>query len=454
MAVELLDLVAEKAEKSFDIDKSLFTRYKVKRGLRNADGSGVLVGLSNICDVIGTEKVRDKIVPAEGRLIYRGIDIRDLTTGFQREGRFGFDETVFLLLTGELPDGETLKQFTGYLASLRDLPETFSRSELIYTRGTDVMNMLARNILLLYTFDDNAEETSRRSLLTQCLSLIAKFPAIVIYSYHGMMHSRNRKTLYIRHPDHNLSTAENILYMLKGEGQYTRLDAEIIDLCLVLHAEHGGGNNSSFTTRVTSSTGTDTYSAVSSAVSSLKGIYHGGANLKVLDMMENIKQNVSDWANETELLQYLIRILRKEAHNRTGKLYGIGHAIYTRSDPRAEILKEKAGYLAKEKSRENEFELYCLVEKLAPMAFNTFKKDSSKVLCANIDFYSGFVYSCLDIPREVWTPLFAIARIAGWSAHRLEELSFTARRIIRPTYKYVGSKQEYTPLDARKHFID
>jgi citrate synthase len=449
MAGELLDMVAEKAEKSFDIDKSLFAKYRVKRGLRNADGSGVLVGLSNICDVIGTEKVKDKVIPAEGRLIYRGIDIRDLTSGFQGEGRHGFDETAYLLLTGELPDGETLKQFTGYLASLRDLPETFSRSEMIYGRGSDVMNMLARNILLLYTFDDNAEDTSRKNLLAQCLSLIAKFPAIVVYSYHGMMHNRNRKTLYIRHPDYNLSTAENILYMLKGEGQYTQLDADIIDLCLVLHAEHGGGNNSSFTTRVTSSTGTDTYSAVSSAVSSLKGIYHGGANLKVLDMMENIKQNVSDWTDEGELLQYLIKILRREAHNRTGKLYGIGHAIYTRSDPRAEILKEKAAYLAREKGREAEFALYTLVEKLAPQAFNEYKKEHPKVLCANIDFYSGFVYSCIDIPKEVWTPLFAVSRIAGWSAHRLEELNFTARRIIRPTYRYVGSAQKYVPLGKR-----
>lgn len=454
MALELLDMVAGKAERSFDIDKSLFARYKVKRGLRNADGSGVLVGLSNICDVIGSERTHDKIVPVEGRLIYRGIDIKDLTSGFQREGRHGFDETVYLLLTGELPDSETLRQFTGYLASLRDLPETFSRSEMIYNRGSDVMNMLARNILLLYTFDNNAEDSSRRNLLVQCLSLIAKFPAIVIYSYHGMMHSRNRKTLYIRHPDHNLSTAENLLYMLKGEGHYTPLEAEIIDLCLVLHAEHGGGNNSSFTTRVTSSTGTDTYSAISSAVSSLKGIYHGGANLKVLEMMENIRQNVTDLTDEDELLSYLIKILRREAHNRTGKLYGIGHAIYTKSDPRAEILKEKARYLAREKGREEEFELYRLVEKLAPYAFNKFKSDNPKVLCANIDFYSGFVYSCIDIPREVWTPLFAIARIAGWSAHRLEELNFTARRIIRPTYRYVGPGQDYLPLSERKSFTD
>ena len=450
MENNILSAITDKVRLSCDIESDLFVKYQVKRGLRNADDSGVLVGLSNISDVRGYERTNKGIVPIEGQLIYRGIDIHELVDGFQKEGRNGFEETVYLLMTGELPNRQKLEDFLTFLVSLRDLPVEFRRANMISNRGSDIMNMLARNILFLYTFDKNAEDTSQINLVEQCLSLIAKFPGIVAYSYHGMMHWQHRKTLYIRHPESGLNAAENFLYMLKGEDSYTQLDAEVMDLCLVLHAEHGGGNNSSFTTRVTSSSGTDVYSSIASAIGSLKGPYHGGANLRVLEMMENIMDNVKSWTKEYEVLDYLIKILKKEAHNRTGKIYGIGHAVYTKSDPRAIILKQKARELAKEKGREEEFELYSMVERLTPEAFRKFKKDSKKELCANVDFYSGFVYSSIGIPKEIWTPLFAIARIAGWSAHRLEELNFAARRIIRPAYKYVGPMQNYIQLDERK----
>lgn len=449
MELDLIDRLSDKIQKSSDIDSQLFNKYKVKRGLRNADESGVLVGLSNISNVVGYEKKEGNIIPVEGRLIYRGIPINDLTSGFQNEHRHGFEETTYLLLTGKLPVKNDLDEFSEFMANLRDLPMAFIKTNMISNRGTDIMNMLARNILFLYTFDKKAEDYTQSNLVSQALSLIAKLPVIVAYSYHGMMHFQNRKTLYIRHPEKELSVAENFLYMLKGECCYTPLDAEIMDLAMVLHAEHGGGNNSSFTTRVISSTLTDTYSAMAAAVGSLKGPLHGGANLRVLDMMENIKANVNDWTSEGELLDYLIKILKKEAHNRTGKLYGIGHAVYTKSDPRTLILKQKARELAVEKGKVEEFELYSLVEKLAPEAFSKFKTGSNKIICANVDFYSGFVYDCIGIPKEIFTPLFAISRIAGWSAHRLEELNFTAKRIIRPAYKYVGEMQSYIPLDNR-----
>ena len=445
----ILEKVSKKLHESCEIEKDLFIKHKVKRGLRNADDSGVLVGLSNIGDVIGYKRTDEGVVPLEGRLIYRGIDIHELTSGFQNEKRHGFDETIYLLLTGELPSRTDLDAFSDYMATLRDLPKDFIKTN-ISSRGTDIMNMLARNILYLYTFDDKAEDISQVNLVQQALSLIAKFPAIVAYSYHGMMHFQHRKTLSIRHPEPEFSAAENFLYMLKGRARFTPLDAEIMDLSLVLHAEHGGGNNSSFTARVTSSTGTDTYSSMASAVGSLKGPYHGGANLRVYEMMNNIMQNVKHHSSEKEVLDYLIKILKKKAHNRTGKMYGIGHAVYTKSDPRTTILREKARELAREKSKEEEFDLYCLVERLAPEAFRIFKPESKKVLCANVDFYSGFVYSCIGIPREIWTPLFAIARIVGWSAHRLEELNFTSKRIIRPAYKYVGEEKSYIPMNERR----
>ena len=432
------------------IDNSLFEKFDVKRGLRNNDRTGVLVGLTNIGDVVGYNKVDDKIVPIPGKLLYRGIDIEDITHGFQKEGRHGFDETVFLLLTGQMPDKEQLEEFSSYLASLRDLPDNFTKDMILSMKGKDVLNMLARSVLGLYTLDDNADNIQLENMVKQSLNLIAKFPSIIAYSYQALRHMYHRKTLSIRHPDPSLSSAENFLHLIKGDGSYSRLQADLIDLSLVIHAEHGGGNNSTFTMRVTSSTETDIYSAVTSAIGSLKGPLHGGANLKVLDMMQDIKKNVKDWKDEKEVESYLLKILRKETYDRTGIIYGIGHAVYTISDPRAVLLKEKARELAIESGRIDEFNLYEMVERITPEVFREFKGEkSAKVVCINVDFYSGFVYSCIGIPKELYTPLFAMARISGWCAHRIEELTFSAKRIIRPAFKNVHEKSAYMPLNAR-----
>lgn len=435
--------------KASEIDKDLFNTYNVKRGLRNQDGSGVLVGLTHIGDVVGYAKQNDKVVPAEGELYYRGYSVNDLVKGFQKAGRHGFEETVFLLLAGKLPSKDELSEFTHEIAKMRDLPQYFTKNMILSLRGRDVMNMLARSVLVLYTVDEQAEDYSHINLTRQCLDLIAKFPVIVAYSYFGYRHSYQRRSLIIRHPNYDLSIAEDFLHMLKGED-YSKLEAEILDLALVLHAEHGGGNNSSFTTRVVSSSSTDTYSAISAALGSLKGRLHGGANLKVIEMMKDIKQNVTNWEDEDEIISYLTRILRGEAADRSGKIYGMGHAIYTLSDPRAVLLKTKAKELAREKNKEEEFNLYQAVEKLTPYAFKEFKGEDSKTISANVDFYSGFVYNCLNIPEELYTPIFAVARIAGWCAHRLEEVTFSSRRIIRPAYKNVCDRKNYVPLEERK----
>lgn len=442
--------LAKSAVQSCDIDKDLYLKYNVKRGLRNADFSGVLVGLTNIGDVVGYKRDENgKIIPAHGELYYRGIELKDLCRGFQKDGRHGYEEAAYLLLSGKLPNPEQLKEFTEMLARERELPEFFSKNMILSLRGRCVMNMLARSVLGLYTADDEAENYSPENLLRQSISLIAKFPVIVAYAYYGMRHSYQRKSLIIRHPQPELSAAENFLYMLKGK-KYTKLEADLLDLALVLHAEHGGGNNSSFTTRVVSSAQTDTYSTIAAALGSLKGGLHGGANLKVVNMMNNIKMNVKNWEDEEEVAAYLEKILRKEANDGTGKIYGIGHAIYTLSDPRAVLLKEKAEELAKEKGRLDEFKLYALIEKLAPEVFYKFKGSNSKVVCANVDFYSGFVYQCLEIPEEIYTPIFAVARIAGWCAHRIEEVTCSSRRIIRPAYKAVSPKLKYVPLRNRE----
>ena len=435
--------------KNSEIDKNLYTQYSVKRGLRNQDGSGVLVGLTHIGDVVGYKKENEKVTPCHGELFYRGYSVKDLVKGFQTEGRHGFDETVFLLLSGKLPSKTELEDFTKELSHLRDLPQYFTKNMVLSLRGRDIMNMLARSVLVLYEMDEEAEDYSHINLTRQCLNLIAKFPVITCYSYYGYRHSYQRKSLIIRHPDYSLSTAENFLYMLKGEG-YSKLEAEILDLALVLHAEHGGGNNSSFTTRVVSSSQTDTYAAIAAALGSLKGRLHGGANLKVIEMMNNIKDNVTNWNDEEEIADYLLKILKKEAFDGSGKVYGMGHAIYTLSDPRAVLLKEKARDLAKEKGREDEFNLYKSIEKLTPHVFTQYKGGDAKTISANVDFYSGFVYECLDIPKEIYTPIFAVARIAGWCAHRLEEVTFSARRIIRPAYKNVCTRTEYIPIKERK----
>ena len=439
----------ELIQKSCEIENELFEKNNVKRGLRNQDHTGVLVGLTNIGDVVGYEKKDDALNPIPGKLIYRGIDVEEISENCLNENRHGFDETIYLLLTGKLPNKSELEFFTEYLSSLRELPAPFVNN-MITLRGENIMNVLARSVLILYTYDQNPEDLSLRNLVEQSLSLIAKFPTIIAYAYHSRRHAYHRKTLSIRHPQLEMSTAENFLYMLKGPDKYTKLEADLLDLSLVLHAEHGGGNNSTFTMRVTRSSRTDTYSAVSSAIASLKGPLHGGANLKVLDMMENIKENVKDWASEKEMKEYLTRMLKKEVYDKSGTIYGIGHAMYTLSDPLALLLKQHAKALAIEKDKYEEFHLYELLEELAPIAFSEFKGSSSnKLVCANVDLYSGFVYSCIGIKKELYTPLFAMSRIAGWCAHRIEELTFSSRRIIRPAYKNVYSRQPYISLDDR-----
>jgi len=445
-----LSELEKSVRESCRIDNELFETFDVKRGLRNNDRTGVLVGLTNIGDVVGYEKENGKITAIPGKLLYRGIDIESITHGFQKEKRHGFDETVYLLLTGRLPDRGEIEKFSSILASMRSLPDHFTKDMILSMKGKDVLNMLARSVLGLYTLDDRADDISLDNMIMQSLNLIAKFPSIIAYSYQALRHLYHGKTLSIRHPKESLSTAENFLHLIKGSGAYSHLQADLVDLSLVLHAEHGGGNNSTFTMRVTSSTETDIYSATTSAIGSLKGPLHGGANLKVLNMMEDIKKNVKDWTNETEVAAYLLKILRKEAHDRTGIIYGIGHAVYTISDPRAILLKEKARELAAEAHKTEEFELYALVEKLTPDVFRQFKgEQSAKVVCINVDFYSGFVYSCIGIPKELYTPLFAMARIAGWCAHRIEELTFSAKRIIRPAFKNVYGPREYIPLEQR-----
>ncbi len=434
------------AEEAAQIENDLFVKYDVKRGLRNADHTGVLVGLSNIGSVSGVEKINGVNVPADGKLTYRGIDIKDLAAGYLAEKRRGFEETAYLLLFGKQPIKEELDKFSEYLKDQRKLPEYFTKDIILSFRGKDIMNMLARSVLALYTTDDNADDISTENVLRQSISLIAKFPVIIAHAFHGMRYHYMNKSLVIRHPHPDLSHAENFLYMLKGANRYTPLEVEILDLALVLHAEHEGGNNSSFTVHVVSSSQTDTYSAIAAAIGSLKGPLHGGANSEVMAMMDNIKRNVKDWNSETEIEGYLAKILRKEAYDRSGKIYGMGHAVYTLSDPRAVVLKKKAREVAIEKNRLEEFNLYDAMERLAPKVFAEIKGE--KVISPNVDFYSGFVYCMLDIPVQVYTPMFAMARIAGWCAHRLEEL-VSAKRIIRPAYKTLAEETSYIPLNER-----
>jgi citrate synthase len=442
----LLDL-ARMSEVSSLIDDGLYKQYDVKRGLRNGDGTGVLVGLTHIGDVIGYERINGTVKPIHGKLLYRGIELREIVGGFQGEGRPGFDETVFLLLFGRLPSPGELEFFSASLARLRDLPENFTEDMILKLKGRDIMNMLARCVLALYTLDEKADDISTLNILGQSINLIAKFPTIIAYSYHSMRHRYQHKPLAIRYPKQDLHTAENFLYMVKGSNKYTRLDATTLDLVLVLHVEHGGGNNSSFTTHVVSSSGTDTYSAIAAAIGSLKGPLHGGANLKVMDMVDEIKANVNDWNDEEEVERYLMKIIKGDAFDSSGKIYGLGHAVYTLSDPRAVLLKEQARELAKEKGRLDEFELYTAIERAAPKVLSEMK-GNDRAIAPNVDFYSGFVYDCLGIPREVYTPLFAMARIAGWCAHRLEEL-ISGRKIIRPAYKNVVGTCQYIPLAER-----
>ena len=440
--------LSEAIKTTSHIDNDLFRQYNVKRGLRNEDHSGVLVGLTKIGNVLGYERLPEgglKAIP--GRLIYRGLDVEDLVKGIYSENRFGFEETVFLLLAGYQPDREELEMFSGVMNEHLPLGQK-TKMNILDLEGQNIMNILARSVLEMYTFDDNPDDISRDNLMRQSIDLIAKFPTIIAYAYNVMRHSTQGRSLHIRHPKENLSLAENFLYMLKGE--FTPLEARMLDLALILHAEHGGGNNSTFTVRVTSSSGTDTYSSIAAAIGSLKGPLHGGANLAVIRMFDHLKSNIKDWTNKDEIDAYLVRMLRKEVYDKAGKIYGIGHAVYTISDPRALLLKDMARDLAKEKKREDEFNFLELLEERAIETFMNFKGNKvNKRVCANVDFYSGFVYDMIGLPAEVFTPLFAMSRIAGWTAHRIEELNFDSKRIIRPAYRNVGEEIKFVPLAER-----
>jgi len=435
------------AEQNSRIEPELYTRYNVKRGLRNSDGTGVLVGLTEIGDVHGYILDEGEKTPDEGRLRYRGIDIRDMVKAFQEEKRFGFEETCFLLLFGKLPTSEELKRFNDLLCERRILPPSFTEDVILKAPSGDIMNKLAMSVLACYSFDSNPEDTSIENVLMQCIDLIARFPVIVAYSYQAKNYYRNSQSLRIHVPKKDLGTAENLLHMVRSDNGYTPLEAELLDLSLVLHAEHGGGNNSTFAVHVVTSSGTDIYSSIAAAVGSLKGPKHGGANIKVMEMIENIKSNVQNWNDEDELSTYLAKLIRKEAYDKTGLIYGLGHAVYTVSDPRAILLKQKATELAGQKGMEDELNLYFNIERLAPEVFASEKRDS-KVISANVDFYSGFVYKMLNIPSDLYTPIFAVSRIAGWAAHVIEEI-VSGGRIMRPAYKSVAGKREYIPLSER-----
>ena len=444
----LLDELSVLARKNNYIPPELHTKYNTKRGLRNSDGTGVLVGLTNIGDVIGyTKDEKGAPIPTEGELLYRGISVDDIVNGFQKEKRYGFEEVCYLLLFGELPNAEQLAQFEELIASSRRLPMGFADDVIFSSPSNDIMNALARSILACYSYDPNPDDLSIKNVLRQCIELIARVPTMVAYAYQAKQHYYSKKSLHIHYPKEDLSTAENLLHMIRSDNSFTQLETELLDLALVLHAEHGGGNNSTFTVHVVSSTGTDTYSTMAAAVGSLKGPKHGGANAKVMAMIEDIKQNVKDWTNEKEIRDYLVKIVKGEAHDRSGLIYGLGHAVYTLSDPRAVLLKKKAAELAKEKNMEDEFALYDTIERIGPEIFAEVK-GASKILSANVDFYSGFVYKMLDIPSDLYTPIFAISRMPGWAAHRIEEL-VSGGRIIRQAYKNVVAKREYVPIDRR-----
>ncbi|MFW6181355.1 MAG: citrate/2-methylcitrate synthase [Spirochaetota bacterium] len=444
---EFLEELSGRADARNRIPLELYSKYGVKRGLRNEDGSGVLVGLTEIGDVHGYIYDEGDRVPVEGRLTYRGFDIKDIVRGFEQERRTGYEEVVYLLLFGELPDRGQLEKFRRLLGSKRELPEGFTENMILKNPSSDIMNKLARSVLVSYSYDDNPDDISVRNVVRQSLELIARFPTMAAYGYQAKRHYYDEESLFIHRPQEELTTAENLLHMIRPDSSYTPLESATLDLALVLHAEHGGGNNSTFTIHVVSSSGTDTYSAVAAAVGSLKGPLHGGANKQVKAMLADIKANVKDWSDEKEVAAYLGRIVRKEAFDRTGLIYGIGHAVYTRSDPRAILLEKKSGELAREKSLEEEHNLYTMVARLAPVVLSEYKNTEMHV-SPNVDFYSGFVYQMLNIPEELYTPIFCIARVAGWSAHRIEEL-VSGGRIIRPAYRNVYKHREYVPIDQR-----
>jgi len=443
---EIISL-ADVAERSDNINTELYSRFDVKRGLRDINGKGVLCGLTQISEICSSEVINGETVPCEGKLFYRGYDINDIVDGFTKDNRFGYEETVYLLLFGDLPTPQALEEFCGILSRFRTLPTSFVRDIIMKSPSTDMMNTLARSVLTLYSYDDMPDDTSTSNVLRQCIELIALFPLLSVYGYQAYQHYHENCSLFIHIPDPKLSTAENILHLLRPDSSYTELEAKLLDLCLVLHAEHGGGNNSTFTTHVVSSSGTDTYSAIAAALGSLKGPRHGGANIKVVQMFDDIKMNVKDWSDEEEIKAYLAKLLHKEAFDKSGLIYGMGHAVYSISDPRAEIFKKFVKKLSDEKGLNEEYKLYSLVEKLAPEVIAKERK-IYKGVSANVDFYSGFVYHMLDLPKELYTPLFAIARIAGWSAHRIEELVGRGK-IMRPAYMNICDRKNYKFISER-----
>jgi len=440
--------LAVKCRENNKIDKSMYDKYEVKRGLRDLNGKGVLTGLTEISEVKASEVDEQGVShPCEGKLYYRGIDVEDIIAGFTREKRFGFEEVTYLLLFGEMPDEKQLDEFKGILGDYRCIPPNFVRDIIMKKPSFDIMNAMARSVLMLYSYDTKADDVSIPNVVRQSLQLISEFPLLAVYSYQAYLHAHKGGSLIIHEPDPKLSTAENILHLLRPDSKYTPLEAQLLDISLVLHAEHGGGNNSTFTTHVVTSSGTDTYSAVVSSLGSLKGPKHGGANLKVVKMFDNIKKNVHDWSDDEELQNYLDAILHKQAFDRTGLVYGMGHAVYSLSDPRARVFKRFVEKLSIEKGTHDEYKLMANVERIAAQLIAKERK-IYKGVSANVDFYSGFVYSMLGLPMELFTPIFAIARISGWCAHRIEEL-INCGKIIRPAYRNVCERKEYVPLAER-----
>ncbi len=438
--------LAELALRNSSIDGEDYKRYDVKRGLRDLSGKGVVAGLTEVSDIVSKRVVDGQEVPCEGELYYRGYNVEELVGSALREKRFGFEETVYLLLLGQLPNGEELGKFRELLSSYRSLPTNFVRDVILKAPGQDIMNSLARSVLSLAAYDDNSDDTSLPNVLRQCLQMVAVFPLLSVYGYQAY-HYREGSSLFIHAPQSEHSTAENILALLRPDSKYSFWEAHVLDVCLMLHAEHGGGNNSTFTTHVVTSSGTDTYSCMAAALASLKGPKHGGANIKVIRMFEDMKEKVRDWKDEEEIRAYLEALLNREAFDKAGLIYGMGHAVYSLSDPRANLLRSFVEKLSKEKGRTEEYELYSKVERLAPEVIAGERK-IYKGVSANVDFYSGFVYHMLDLPLELYTPLFAMARVAGWGAHRVEEL-INMGKIIRPAYQYVGRRETYKPLAER-----
>lgn len=442
-----INVLAEKMIDNSRIDPELYTKYNVKRGLRDLDGKGVLTGLTDISTIKQNKLVDGKLVPCDGELYYRGYNVNDIVKGIMSDNRFGFEEVVYLLLFGTMPNKEELESFKKLLVLYRTLPQNFVRDVILKAPSEDMMNSIARSVLTLFCYDSNPNDTSINNVLRQCVQLISVFPLLSVYGYHAYNHYLRDKSLYIHRAEPTMSTAEVILSLLRPDRKYTELEAKVLDMALILHMEHGGGNNSTFTTHVVTSSGTDTYSAIAAALASLKGPKHGGANVKVYEMFEDIKQNVSDWKDEDAIADYLEKLLDKKAFDRKGLIYGMGHAVYTISDPRQRILKGAVQQLAEVEGYSKEFELYAVVERLAPEVIGK-KRKIYKGVASNVDFYSGLLYSMLDIPCELYTPLFATARIAGWSAHRLEELN-NAGKIIRPAYMSISTPKEYVELEKR-----